>query len=91
MTINWIEYGHLWGDDEAECFVEDGLNQPGVLVKYKTKIHEVPRDREYNDEQIALIGDVSPEGGSCGCCSDIRPDTLIVAYAVIYEPTKDSK
>jgi hypothetical protein len=66
-----IPFGPLWeGTLELDSFHKRGLAKPGVLVK-------IEGDGNF------LIGHVNDEGGVCGCCSVIRPNSVVEKYKVL--------
>lgn len=81
-TIEWIPFEppitfgpeHHFQNDKYEKRTDTvqglGLNQPGVVLLTE------------EGKQI-LVGDVDPEGGTCGCCAELRDVTVIKAYAVL--------
>lgn len=48
-------------------FRNEGLSTPGTLI-------------EKDGGQKFLIGDINPVGGTCGCCPDILPASIIKRY-----------
>lgn len=55
-------------------FCTKELNRPGTLIKYQ----------EDGKDKISLLGDFNKNGGVCGCCSQMRSQMIVKAYAILY-------
>lgn len=82
QTIEWIPFNppipfgpeHQFVNNEyvlnKNSFSGQKLAQPGVVLLT-------------SDGRQILIGDVNYQGGTCGCCPEVREDTVIAAYAIL--------
>lgn len=64
---NWIEI-----DEEISDFLYSDKCRVGMLIKV----------RQFGEEKILLIGDLTDSGGQCSCCG-IKG--RVTAYKVIYD------
>jgi hypothetical protein len=68
---NWIEINIPFS-----LFIEKGLNNPWTII-------ELIDFLDNNKTQQYLIGDVCPNGGGCGCCSEIHLSQIVKRYKII--------
>lgn len=65
-------------DANAQSFCYQGLNKAGVLIEF---------EQDGKKEQ-RLIGHMNELGGVCDDCTEIKSDTIILRYRIVWIPEK---
>lgn len=66
-----VEWIQLEDGTTFEEFRQRNLSVPGTVIK------------TYQGEY--LIGDINQLAGVCDCCTEFTPDTIVLAYKVIWK------
>lgn len=75
LYIEWMEKSEAHRKYEnSKSFTGQKLNTTGTLIEIVGQ----------NGNELLLIGDIDCNSGTCGCCSAISDDSIVLRYKVVY-------